>query len=47
MWKPYVLLKFDDKTSYAFKDYFTKENFPDVYKQASKLIESFERMLNK
>ena len=47
MWKPYVLLKFDDKTSYAFKDYFTKKNFPDVFEQASKLIESFERMLNK
>lgn len=47
MWKPYVLLKFDDKTSYGFNDYFTKKNFPDVYKQASDLIKSFERMFNK
>ena len=47
MWKPYVLLKFDDKTSYGFNDYFTKQNFPDVYKQASNLIKSFERMFNK
>ena len=47
MWKPYALLKFDDKTSYGFNDYFTKKNFPDVYKQASDLIKSFERMFNK
>ena len=47
MWKPYALLKFDDKTSYAFNDYFTKKNFPDVYKQASDLIKSFERMFDK
>ena len=47
MWKPSALLKFDDKTSYGFNDYFTKKNFPDVYKQASDLIKSFERMFNK
>ena len=47
MWKPYALLKFDDKTSYGFNDYFTKKNFPDVYKQASNLIKSFERMFDK
>ena len=47
MWKPYALFKFDDKTSYGFNDYFTKKNFPDVYKQASDLIKSFERMFNK
>ena len=47
MWKPYALLKFDDKTSYGFNDYFTKKNFPDVYKQASDLIKSFERMFDK
>lgn len=47
MWKPSALLKFDDKTSYGFNDYFTKKNFPDVYKQASNLIKSFERMFDK
>ena len=47
MWKPSALLKFDDKTSYGFNDYFTKKNFPDVYKQASDLIKSFERMFDK
>ena len=47
MWKPYALLKFDDKTSYGFNDYFTKKNFPDVYKQASDLIKSFQRMFDK
>ena len=47
VWTYKTMLKFDDKTSYAFEDYFTKENFPDVYKQASDLIKSFERMFNK
>ena len=47
MWKPSALLKFDDKTSYGFNDYFTKKNFPDVYKQASDLIKSFEKMFDK
>ena len=46
-WTCKTVLKFDDKTSYAFDDYFTKDNFPDVYKQASDLIKSFERMFNK
>ena len=47
VWTYKTMLKFDDKTSYSFEDYFTKENFPDVYKQASDLIKSFERMFNK
>ena len=46
-WKGYALLKFDDNTSYAFNSYFSKKNFPDVFKQATNLIESFERMFNK
>jgi len=47
IWSYDPIFKFSDNTTYAFNGYFTKKNFPDVFEQASKLIDSFERMFNK
>ena len=41
-----LMIKFDDKTTYAIEGYFTEANFNGLFKEVVKLGDSFSKLLN-
>ena len=41
-----LMIKFDDKTTYAIEDYFTENNFKGLFKEVTKLGDSFSKLFD-